>query len=373
MNSRFFGIKRRIRKAWWRLLVAGPKKVVFSFIPAIILILIIQISAILFSNQVMPSLRSIQFSTIAENLVDGYDKYFIYDPDLFWRLKPDSRVEKPDIMFNGIIANSKGIRADWEELPEGRHIVCLGDSSTFGYGLPMKETWPFQLQKQLRNNGFNDVTVINTGVPGYSSYQGKVMLRRIKEQYETLNPYYVIAMFGWNDSAQWSKFRDVETAMLWGRQEMAANYNPVFIEMLRRLFSIEDLCVAISWFKSKVGIEPQLYKKDYVSRVSSDDYMNNLMEIQKLSPDPKHTIVVEWPLFMDEKGRDNPEGNFVPSAFRKEQRRFAEKSGAHIIEMYPVFKDRARNSVYRDMGHGNAEGNRMLAEKIAEIIMKEEH
>ena len=44
-------------------------------------------------------------------------------------------------------------------------IVFLGDSLTAGFGLPQEHAWPEQVQKRLKNSGFN-TTVVNAGVSG---------------------------------------------------------------------------------------------------------------------------------------------------------------------------------------------------------------
>lgn len=70
-------------------------------------------------------------------------------------------------VFNRI--NSAGIR-DREELtkpkPDGqRRLVCVGDSFTFGWGIPEDQNWVRLLEEQLRQGG-NDVRTVNCGAAG---------------------------------------------------------------------------------------------------------------------------------------------------------------------------------------------------------------
>jgi len=51
------------------------------------------------------------------------------------------------------------------------HIVAFGDSLTSGYGLRQSQSFPVQLQKELRARGHN-VTVTNSGVAGDTSAAG---------------------------------------------------------------------------------------------------------------------------------------------------------------------------------------------------------
>jgi len=51
-------------------------------------------------------------------------------------------------------------------------IATLGDSSTMGYGVREAEAWSRKLEEELRAIGY-DVEVLNFGVVGFSSFQGK--------------------------------------------------------------------------------------------------------------------------------------------------------------------------------------------------------
>lgn len=50
-------------------------------------------------------------------------------------------------------------------------ILCVGDSITFGEGVSLKKTYPKLLEKALQDKNFKNIEVINTGVPGYNTYE----------------------------------------------------------------------------------------------------------------------------------------------------------------------------------------------------------
>ena len=71
------------------------------------------------------------------------DNLFEPDPEVFWRLRPNSFLRPGGPMF-GTIANSQGLR-ELREIdavkPERQiRILFLGDSTTFGWDLPADET-----------------------------------------------------------------------------------------------------------------------------------------------------------------------------------------------------------------------------------------
>src|SRR5204862_1220499 len=95
--------------------------------------------------------------------------------------------------------------------PGAVRIVCLGDSVTFGYRVPVvwpdKPTeydpewlpFPMLLEKQLRAaNPNRQLDVITMAVPGYTSHQGLAWLRR---DIDKLQPDLVVVSFGWNDAS----------------------------------------------------------------------------------------------------------------------------------------------------------------------------
>jgi lysophospholipase L1-like esterase len=80
--------------------------------------------------------------------------------------------------------NSRGYRTpEFADLPEPgrRRVVSLGDSSTFGWGVEQEETYPQCLEQALQRRwqGRQEtIEVVNLGVPGYSTFQGRVLLER---------------------------------------------------------------------------------------------------------------------------------------------------------------------------------------------------
>jgi lysophospholipase L1-like esterase len=72
-----------------------------------------------------------------------------------------------------------------------KKVVFLGDSNTFGYGVPTQESFVEVVGKLLP-----DVHTINLGVNGYTSYQGRVTLMK---RVAVLKPDVVVVAFGTND------------------------------------------------------------------------------------------------------------------------------------------------------------------------------
>jgi lysophospholipase L1-like esterase len=133
---------------------------------------------------------------------------YMNDRFLLWKMKPNldgqfvSPARAPEDreppLFR-VVTNSKGFAgAEFStEKREGTfRIVCMGNSSTFGWGVPPDSCYPRLLEGILQERIGHEVEVINAGVPGYTSVQGLGMLER---DVSDLSPDLITLAFGAND------------------------------------------------------------------------------------------------------------------------------------------------------------------------------
>ena len=139
------------------------------------------------------------------------DTVFERDPEVFWRLRPNSSLPPGGPLF-GTIANRQGLR-ELREIAEVKpdreiRILFLGDSTTFGWGLAADQTQALLTEAALRKR-FPDTSVlcINAGVPGYTLFQGWKVLATRGLGFE---PDLVVASFGFNDQETWGGRGDLE-------------------------------------------------------------------------------------------------------------------------------------------------------------------
>lgn len=114
------------------------------------------------------------------------------DPVLAHRLKPGFKDKLRSNEFDvDIVINSRGFRgAEWST-DARRPILVLGDSFTFGYGVPEDAVFTALLQDSLRRLESN-VTVYNAGVPGYGTTQEQQLLEQL---WSFVKPQVVILAF----------------------------------------------------------------------------------------------------------------------------------------------------------------------------------
>ncbi len=118
------------------------------------------------------------------------------DEDLFWSLRPDQ-----EVLFFGVPTrtNSLGLRGPEVRRRRDREfrILSLGESSAFGNGVGDAETYAALLEAHLNRAAGEDLfTVINGGVPAYTSFQSLVYL---KERGLALEPQMLLFYHEAND------------------------------------------------------------------------------------------------------------------------------------------------------------------------------
>ena len=119
----------------------------------------------------------------------------IYDDTLGWTMRPSSSAASGATGKNVVYTiNAAGLRDDEvaTEKPAGTlRIAFLGDSRTFGYGVPIDQHFT-----QLIEGYFDKVEALNFGVPGYGVDQHLLTLRTRGLQYRPDVVVAYVAHFG---------------------------------------------------------------------------------------------------------------------------------------------------------------------------------
>ncbi len=212
-----------------------------------------------------------------------YPEVFERDHELFWRLRPDQTIESKFFEGKTYHINSLGLRGP-EVPPKGDkfRIVALGNSCTFGWGVPYDETYVARLQKLIdADTSLPEVEVIDCGIPGYSSFQGR---RFLVSDIDKLKPDMVLSMFGWND--QWAASDNISDE----KQE----FPPQWILNIQNFFSrlrLYGLLRRLILSSTETSLEEKLDKVHPVYRVGLEEFYNNLEVIIRYSVN-EHAVPV---------------------------------------------------------------------------------
>jgi lysophospholipase L1-like esterase len=160
-----------------------------------------------------------------------------------------------------ISINSEGFRdgeSPKSKPPSAFRIVCLGDSWTFGMNVGQQQAYPQRLGAMLRQQ-FPDVTfdVLNRGVLGYTSYQGKELLRtRVLD----LSPDIVVLAYAMNDATVIGR-RDTEAAL--------AQNHPAFKDRVASVIRYSETLRLLQYLLAVAKYKPQPIGH-YLARAAED-------------------------------------------------------------------------------------------------------
>ncbi len=105
------------------------------------------------------------------------DQYLATDlPELPYRLNPGAVIDAGGSVVHINHSGLRGREIAAQPAAEVERILVLGDSIVYGQGVADDETFPVQLERELRNRG-RRAEVLNGGVPGYNNNAELAFLR----------------------------------------------------------------------------------------------------------------------------------------------------------------------------------------------------
>jgi len=141
----------------------------------------------------------------APYLLEPVGRLVDIDDEKAWGSKP---VDAPtdELLF----ISEQGYRGpsfDVRKPPGTTRIIVLGGSAVFDQNVrdtydDIERTWPHRIGKHLRDDGLDNVEVINAGVPGYTSADS---LGRLFTQLWMYEPDVILVYHGWNDIKFWKQ------------------------------------------------------------------------------------------------------------------------------------------------------------------------
>lgn len=203
-------------------------------------------------------------------------------------------------------------RACQPELPEVEnhkiHIACIGDSITFGTGVPFsrkKDAWTFQLDEmldedyQVLNYGIGGATLCDIGDHPYRSYG-------FLEEAIKVNPEYMLFMLGTNDSKPYN----------WDEEE--------YKEELKRF----------------------------------------VLQIKNESPGTELIIMIPTKAFADKNGKTSFDisNEVISKEITPILKEIAQEYNLKLIDLYSLSED--STEFFKDGIHPDKDGNKMIAEYL---------
>ncbi len=348
------------------------RRVIFLSIPYLFLaLLILGIEGVtcLLLPHVPPLDVFIEPSALRPDIAENKDSpIFMADPLLFWRVRPNLKEVFWD--FTNFSTNAQGFREDHDirRKPSGGfRVLCIGDSVTFGFRVPMAFPdkphdfdhklfpYPALCEKRLQAaNSNRQVEVIPLAVPGYTSYQGLNLLRR---EIDSLKPDVVTVCFGWNDICLRS---------LPDRQSMPVDWPRVTARTL--MCHSQALVHFAKWQRRKQSKTNQPDNAVPTARVSSEDYVANLLAISKLAREHGAQAVVIGQVYRDT--RSNPPEAKMVREYRDALREAAAANGVPYLQVDELLETNypANDGLFGEGIHPNAAGHEVMAKVLLKFL-----
>lgn len=298
------------------------------------------------------------------------------DPLLLWRLKPSLDHAVWD--FTVLSTNSQHLRSEQPgktigaKQPGTTRIVCLGDSVTFGFRVPVvwpdrpteyDPAWlpfPMLLEKELRAaNPDRKIEVVTMAVPGYTSHQGLAWLRR---DIDDLQPDLLIASFGWNDAS----FSDVPD-----REAIRTNWYAVAVRWL--IDHSQAFAHATHWLRAKETKARQQKQTGQpivrpAARVSQQEYLNNMIAIQAMARLRGASVIVIAAPYRD-NDPNAPEADLMLQ-YRVALGTAMRQRGVPFVELRELTPEAypSNEGWFGERLHPNHMGHRLLASELLKVI-----
>lgn len=304
-------------------------------------------------------------------------KLINFDPETFetaigvFQPGTTSRVSWPPELAYTAKINSLGLRGPETTLapaPDSFRVLCLGDSTTFGFYVEEHETLPQQLQRELRTRGAASVEVVNGGCGGWSIQdQTDFFLERAGK----LEPKLVVLTFCGNDLSDLKRERSSYESQKAQLGEGGAGlfkkllYSTACYELILRI----KIASKRSRLKSE-GREPHPLSSVSVEGKEGDRlwarYETHLTRLRDALRERQIPLVV----------------SYLPDAWRLQEgleevddprlSALCERLEIPYVTSYGPFEARPVTELFHAPtdAHQNAQGNTVMAEVAAEFILK---
>jgi len=300
------------------------------------------------------------------------------DPLLLWRLKPN--LDNAVWDFTVLSTNSEHLRSEQssrslQPKPPGTiRIVCLGDSVTFGYRVPVvwpdrpteyDPDWlpyPMLLEKHLRAaNPRRNIEVITMAVPGYTSHQGLAWLRR---EIARLEPDLLTVSFGWNDAS----LSDVPD-----RDAIRTNWYAVGLRWL--VDHSQAFAHATRWLRAREALKQQAESRTRpqtrprpAARVSQQEYLDNMLAIVDLARQRRAAVIIIAAPYRDHSS-EAPEADMMLQ-YRVALGSTMRQRGVPFLEIRELTEDAypANEGWFGERIHPNHMGHRLIASELVKLL-----
>lgn len=323
------------------------KKIIFSFIPLILLILGAEI------------ILRIWFEY--KPIVKGHQRsrYVIPDKDLTWKLNPDVDGYRTP--------NKEGFRDLPYRADADIKILLLGDSISWGDCVPYTEKiYPQLCEKRLSEETGKTFEIINTGVPGYSTFQELKALKIYGPKYK---PDIIIQQFCLNDVVD--RFR---TLAAYGGDNIFLGIDTrAACDGIANLAQYSKIIETIVRYKQRKGRDYQEYQvkslvKTPLSKEIKEAWNLTFKELKEMKDIADKMNIPFVILIAPYKFQlEGDEAKLLPQKMLID---FAQKNNIEYIDLFQDFNKNREKELFADANHFEIAGHEVASARLADFLKK---
>jgi lysophospholipase L1-like esterase len=285
--------------------------------------------------------------------------------------------------------NALGLRGVLPEIPkpaDSVRVLAIGDSTTFGWGVGDRETYPAQLESLLKRDfPSRRVSVVNGGVGAYNLKHEARLLRHFGP---ILTPDIVLVGMYWNDLPYERMDPDGEPQPA----RLAASEPAQSAATVSKPFHIGNQPSTLNLVLRKSRLLYTL-RQAWLSAVAPTEKATNLVRWEMALLEGRHSRAIDagWQelgatlreiaLFGEAAGfevgvviipiRAQVEGDYPQVEYQTRVRAMAEEVGVFVVDPLPLLMqqaDRASLFIPYDRMHLSARGNLLVAEAAFALL-----
>ncbi len=246
-----------------------------------------KIALILFSFLILFIIEGTSYLFYSPTRLEQIQEILEPHPDRFWRGKPNYK----GTFFGAKVQHNKfGLRAKDKKDVD---ILVMGGSPSYGWGVAHDKTYSYLVGKKLGK------TVINGSMVGYSSYQGKKLL---KEVFDYFSPKLVTISYVINDVDHYRFYRN----QLQSDSNVPREFKESSLGLIRSLYTLKVLQKLIAMDQESLPMPNKI-------RVDIFEYRQNLIEMtQFIRSRNAKVLFVKFPVNLPDKLEDKEVLKLLP-------------------------------------------------------------
>ncbi len=284
-----------------------------------------------------------------------------HHPTRGFALKPGYKNSMYTIDKNGFRQDSSSVDANTSFT-----LLALGESTTFGWMVHDNETYPYFLEKAMQQTKLG-LSVVNGGVPSYSSAQVLAYLNEILEKH-IIKPDLILINIFWNDI--W--YSTVEN---WHKDLLIYQSPPAWVTFLNQHSTFFN--VMLSRFSNSSN-----KKIDIFNPKALEYYKENIQKmITRCKEEHIPLILIEPPFdadHMPEEGLNEFHIRYTKAFFIQTAKQYLKAlHEVADINHIPVFSQQLgiqnlhQKRLFLDALHPTAVGNKLMAKDISDKLKNE--